>query len=131
MWRDASGILCTVHGAVRATWRYGGGLNAQDAFALERGLMTFALRMRAHNENAQRLAEFLEEHPRVERVLYPGLPSHPAYAVAQQWARLSQPTRKESLSAIEKRTSKHGRRHLQAEESPSVPRESKPNPKTS
>lgn len=66
---------------------YGGGLNALDAYQLERGLMTFALRMRAHNENGQRLAEFLESHPRVSRVLYPGLPSHPKYEVAQRQMR--------------------------------------------
>merc|ERR1712186_175678 len=63
---------------------YGGGLNAFEASQLERGLMTFDLRMRAHNANGQRLAEFLEAHPRVARVLYPGLPSHPAYEVAQR-----------------------------------------------
>lgn len=63
---------------------YGGGLNAMDAYMLERGLMTFDLRMKAHNANALQLAKFLESHPRVARVLYPGLPSHPAYEVAQR-----------------------------------------------
>ena len=50
-------------------------------------MMTFALRMGAHNSNALTLATALEEHPRVARVLYPGLPSHPAYAVAQKQMR--------------------------------------------
>lgn len=63
---------------------YGGGLNAFEAYQLERGMMTFDLRMKAHNANGMRLAEFLEGHPRVARVLYPGLPSHPAYEVAQR-----------------------------------------------
>jgi cystathionine beta-lyase/cystathionine gamma-synthase len=47
-------------------------------------MMTFALRMAAHNSNALALATFLEEHQGVARVLYPGLPSHPAYDVAQR-----------------------------------------------
>jgi cystathionine beta-lyase len=63
---------------------YGGGLNAFEAYQLERGLMTFDLRMKAHNANGLRLAEFLEGHPRVARVLYPGLPSHPAYDIAKR-----------------------------------------------
>ena len=43
--------------------------------------------MRRHNENGQAVAEFLESHPRVEKVLYPGLPSHPYYEVAQRTMR--------------------------------------------
>lgn len=66
------------------TIMYGGGLNAFEAYQLERGMMTFALRMAAHNSNALALATFLEAHPRVSRVLYPSLPSHPAYEVAQR-----------------------------------------------
>ncbi len=46
------------------------------------GLKTFELRMQRHNENGQRIAEFLESHPRVERVYYPGLPSHPSHMIA-------------------------------------------------
>ena len=46
--------------------------------------MTFDLRMKAHNANALRLAQFLEGHPRVARVLYPALPSHPAHGVAKR-----------------------------------------------
>ncbi len=55
----------------------GGTMNALDAWLLLRGLRTFPLRMEAHNRNGQRVAEWLQEHPRVERVNYPGLPSHP------------------------------------------------------
>ncbi len=51
-------------------------------YLLLRGLKTFELRMRRHNENGLAVARFLEEHPRVEKVYYPGLPSHPYYEVA-------------------------------------------------
>jgi cystathionine beta-lyase/cystathionine gamma-synthase len=47
-----------------------------------RGLKTLAVRMREHSRNAQAVAAFLERHPRVEQVLYPGLPSHPGHAIA-------------------------------------------------
>jgi cystathionine gamma-synthase len=48
-----------------------------------RGIKTLALRMRRHSENARRIAEFLDGHDAVERVLYPGLPAHPGHAVAR------------------------------------------------
>ncbi len=51
-------------------------------YLLERGLKTFELRMQRQNENGLRIAEFLESHPRVERVYYPGLKSHPTHALA-------------------------------------------------
>jgi cystathionine beta-lyase/cystathionine gamma-synthase len=54
-----------------------------DAWLVLRGIKTLAVRMRQHCENARRVAEFLESHEAVERVLYPGLPSHPGHAVAQ------------------------------------------------
>jgi cystathionine gamma-synthase len=47
-----------------------------------RGLKTLVLRMQRHSENAARVAEFLAEHPAVDTVLYPGLPSHPNHDVA-------------------------------------------------
>jgi cystathionine gamma-synthase len=59
----------------------------QNAYLLSRGLKTFELRMERHNTNGQRMAEFLEGHPRIERVFYPGLPSHPHHQVARQWMR--------------------------------------------
>ncbi|MDI6772713.1 MAG: aminotransferase class I/II-fold pyridoxal phosphate-dependent enzyme [bacterium] len=52
------------------------------AWLLVRGLRTLGLRVERHNHNAAHLADFLAGHPRVERVHYPGLPSHPDYAVA-------------------------------------------------
>ncbi|MBP6626485.1 MAG: cystathionine gamma-synthase [Arenimonas sp.] len=53
-----------------------------DSFLALRGLKTLHLRMRAHCENAQAIAEWLEKHPRIERVAYPGLASHPQHALA-------------------------------------------------
>ena len=53
-----------------------------DSWLVLRGLKTLALRMRAHCDNARRIAAFLEEHPAVERVRYPGLASHPHHALA-------------------------------------------------
>ncbi|MCA9168850.1 MAG: aminotransferase class I/II-fold pyridoxal phosphate-dependent enzyme [Planctomycetales bacterium] len=65
-----------------------GGINSpHNIYLLERGLKTFGLRMQRHNENGQAVAEFLEAHPRVERVLYPGLPSHPYHDVARRTMR--------------------------------------------
>lgn len=52
-----------------------------DAYLTLRGIKTLALRMRAHTENAQHLASWLESHAQVERVIYPGLASHPEHAV--------------------------------------------------
>jgi cystathionine gamma-synthase len=52
------------------------------AYLLIRGLKTLALRVARQNDNAQRISEFLEQHPKVERVHYPGLPSHPEHAIA-------------------------------------------------
>jgi len=51
-------------------------------YLLIRGIKTLALRVARQNENAQRVAEFLEQHPKVERVHYPGLPSHPEHNIA-------------------------------------------------
>ena len=53
-----------------------------DAWLVLRGLKTLALRMRRHCENARAVAEFLDGHPAVERVLYPGLPGHPGHEIA-------------------------------------------------
>ena len=58
-----------------------------DAWLVLRGLKTLAVRMRAHCENARRIAEFLEGHEKVERVLWPGLPTHPNHEVAREQMR--------------------------------------------
>lgn len=62
----------------------GGVLDPHAAFLLDRGIKTLPLRMRAHCENALALARVLERHPLVERVLYPGLESHPTHAIAER-----------------------------------------------
>lgn len=59
----------------------------QNCYLLSRGLKTFELRMQRHNENGQRVAEFLEAHPRIEKVYYPGLESHEYYEVARRTMR--------------------------------------------
>ena len=65
-----------------------GGINSpHNAYLLERGLKTLALRMERHNANGLAVARFLENHPRVERVLYPGLESHPCHEVAARTLR--------------------------------------------
>jgi cystathionine gamma-synthase len=58
-----------------------------DAWLVLRGIKTLALRMRRHCENAQLIAQYLEGHAAVERVLYPGLPSHPGHEVARRQMR--------------------------------------------
>ena len=55
-----------------------------NIYLLLRGLKTFELRMLRHNENGLAVARFLEEHPRVEKVYYPGLPSHKDCEVARR-----------------------------------------------
>ena len=62
---------------------YGGSLDPHAGFLLARGLKTLALRVRAQNHNALTLAEFLVEHPKVARVNYPGLPTHPDHGHAR------------------------------------------------
>ena len=65
-----------------------GAINSpHNCFLLERGLKTFELRMQRHNENGLKVARFLEDHPRVERVFYPGLESHPYYETARSTMR--------------------------------------------
>jgi cystathionine gamma-lyase len=54
-----------------------------DSFLAHRGLKTLGLRMRQHCENALKLARFLEGHPAMKRVIYPGLESHPQHAIAK------------------------------------------------
>ncbi len=68
---------------VRALRGILGSINSpHNLYLLERGLKTFELRMQRHNENGLRVARFLEQHPRVERVYYPGLESHPSHSIA-------------------------------------------------
>ncbi len=55
-----------------------------DAWLVLRGTKTLGVRMQRHEENAFEVARFLSRHPRVERVIYPGLPSHPQHALAKE-----------------------------------------------
>jgi O-succinylhomoserine sulfhydrylase len=59
-------------------------LSAFNAWVFLKGLETLSLRMKAHSDNAYELAQFLEQHPNVERVYYPGLPSHPQHELARK-----------------------------------------------
>ncbi len=62
----------------------GGVGGPHDAYLLLRGLKTLDLRVRRQNESALRVARYLEDHPAVQRVYYPGLPSHPDHAIARR-----------------------------------------------
>jgi len=62
----------------------GGIVDPHGAYLLIRGLKTFALRMEQHNRNGLAIASFLEAHPRIRRVYYPGLASHPHHEIARR-----------------------------------------------
>ena len=62
-------------------------LGPMDAWLVLRGTKTLPIRMERHNQNAQAIAEFLEAHPKVRRVHYPGLASHPQHALARRQMR--------------------------------------------
>ena len=59
-------------------------MDPQPAYALGRGLKTMPLRVAQHNANATALARFLERHPAIAQVYYPGLPSHPDHEIARR-----------------------------------------------
>ncbi len=86
-----AGVVVSSTGVIRrlteCATNYGGMLDAHACYQLERGLKTLALRMRQHNENADHLARFLQKHPAVARVNYPGLPDHPDHAIAARQMR--------------------------------------------
>jgi methionine-gamma-lyase len=67
---------------------YGGVLSPFNAWLILRGIHTLPLRMERHSQNAMEVAKFLESHPAVERVRYPGLPSHPQHGVANRQMKL-------------------------------------------
>lgn len=62
----------------------GGTMGTHEAWLCLRGLKTLHLRMERHAENAMKLAEFLDSHPRIEKVNYPGLSHHPQHSVARK-----------------------------------------------
>jgi cystathionine gamma-lyase len=55
-----------------------------DSWLVLRGIKTLAVRMKAHEQNAMKIAKYLESHPKVEKVIYPGLASHPQYEIAKK-----------------------------------------------
>ncbi len=63
---------------------FGGTIDPFNAFLVHRGLKTLKLRVMKAQENAQIIAEYLEKNPKVEKVMYPGLKSHPQYEIAQK-----------------------------------------------
>ncbi len=67
-----------------AQFATGGTLGPQDSYLVLRGIKTLHLRMQRHCENGQKVAEYLENHPKVKRVYYPGLKSHPFYDIAEK-----------------------------------------------
>ncbi|MFZ0544710.1 MAG: aminotransferase class I/II-fold pyridoxal phosphate-dependent enzyme [Candidatus Promineifilaceae bacterium] len=73
-----------IHALRQSQGVLGGILDPHAASLLERGLKTLALRVAQQNLNAQTVAEFLDQHPKVEKVWYPGLASHPDYLVARK-----------------------------------------------
>ncbi|MEO9171142.1 MAG: cystathionine gamma-synthase [Candidatus Baltobacteraceae bacterium] len=83
------GVAITNDSAIADTLKFhqnavGGVPGPHDAWLTMRGAKTLALRMREHARNAQAVAEFLESHPEVERVYYPGLASHPQHQLAKR-----------------------------------------------
>jgi len=81
-----AGVVVGVDGIVSAIRdaqaMLGGIVDPHTAYLLLRGLKTLGLRIRKQNENGMAIARFLEDHPRVRRVHYPGLSSHPDYKIA-------------------------------------------------
>ena len=81
-----AGVIAGAAGRIKALKDargiFGNVIDPHQAFLIERGLKTLALRVRHQNETAQRVAEYLERHPKIERVYYPGLASHPDHEIA-------------------------------------------------
>jgi len=70
---------------IRQVQEMGGAIpSPMDCYMLTRSIKTLPYRMRGHVHNAQLFAEYLEKHPKVEQVMYPGLPSHPQYQIAKE-----------------------------------------------
>ncbi len=83
-----AGFACCHAACFEKIWDYrkilGGVMDPMTAFLVARGLRTLALRVHRHNENAMRIAEFLEKEKNVRQVHYPGLASHPDHAIARK-----------------------------------------------
>ncbi len=88
------GALVTNRGDLAEKLRFlqnaiGGVMGPFDAYLALRGVKTLAVRMQRHCESAMHIAQWLEKHPKVERVVYPGLASHPQHAVAKKQMQLA------------------------------------------
>ena len=85
--RALGGVICGTHDLIRGPVETymkhsGGAMSPFNAWIMLNGMVTLDLRCRAMAEGAARLASTLEDHPKVARLIYPGLPSHPQHAVA-------------------------------------------------
>jgi cystathionine gamma-synthase len=82
------GLACGREDLIETVYRYreltGPSMQASTAALLLRSVKTLALRVQRQNENAMAIAHFLEEHPKIERVFYPGLESHPGHEIAKK-----------------------------------------------
>ena len=82
------GVICGNKDLVHKVYHYreinGATLAPMDAYSLLRGMKTLKLRVERQNESAMIIAKFLENHPSVEQVNYPGLPSHPGHKIAKE-----------------------------------------------
>jgi methionine-gamma-lyase len=83
-----AGVIIGSPAFIERAWRshivMGAALGPFDAWLLLRGLRTLGLRVERHNQNALKLARFFESHPKIERVNYPGLESHPQHELARE-----------------------------------------------
>jgi methionine-gamma-lyase len=83
-----AGVIIGSPAFIELAWRFhivmGAALSPFDAWLLLRGLRTLGLRVERHNQNGLMLARFFESHPKIERVNYPGLKSHPQHELAQE-----------------------------------------------
>lgn len=59
-------------------------LSPFDSFQVLKGIKTLSLRMQKHEENAQKIVQFLQKHPKITKIYYPGLPNHPGYDIARK-----------------------------------------------
>ncbi|WP_248930257.1 aminotransferase class I/II-fold pyridoxal phosphate-dependent enzyme [Paenibacillus hamazuiensis] len=73
--KELSEQMAFLHNSIGAV------LNPQDSWLLMRGMKTLAIRMERHQYNATKMAQYLEQHPQVEQVFYPALPTHPGHEV--------------------------------------------------
>ena len=84
-WEALGNLAFILKTRVQGLRDIGPALSPFNAFLFLQGLETLHLRMERHSQNAQAVAEYLEKHPKVAWVNYPGLPSHPSHAVAKKY----------------------------------------------